>query len=448
MLGAFALSGAWLLTSRGLKRTIAQAANIKTTINDAFAQPFQLEQMIRITFVTGAGKLSRQKYDDKAMQTLTAALRDLGYAEDRGASCVNECGGSYKTQHDTGKNLFTVVVFPRLAEQDGGQAGGEGGSSPSDEYPIPFPLVEGTPVHTVLLASEETFGKMAPSMCPSWSEKKMVSEVLKMALETVEAMDRKLITGTPLSDDENAFYDEVGGATSTKAKEESVRKLMHHQVESGALTQHEIEHLVAMVQEKIDGFDSEIDAALQRSQEKKVAKLKALKEKADARKRMLEGHAAQPPQKLKHEAQIAKLKKQLQPLLKLEASTKGRLLTMKETKELAAKDDIVQEISDLEEASRGWFEDEETFQVRLDASRKRLAAGAGSTAKAASGGKGKKPGTGSRTVGSGSTTWLTPGGLAAKQAALGKKAAAKKPKPKSSGGVFAAMMMDSDSDSD
>ena len=70
--------------------------------------------MIRITFVVGGGKLSRQKYDEKAMQTVTLALRELSFVEDRGASCVNECGGCYKTQHDTAKNVFTVVVFPRL----------------------------------------------------------------------------------------------------------------------------------------------------------------------------------------------------------------------------------------------------------------------------------------------------------------------------------------------
>eukprot|EP01083_Nonionella_stella_P044777 120443_1 len=199
------------------------ASNISGTIKDAFSQPFQLDEMIRITFVTGAGKLSRQRYDDKAMQTLAAALKQLDYVEDRGASCVKECGGCYKTQHDTGKNLFTVVVFPRLVEQGGDQdghggGGAYGGSPSSDEYPIPFPLVEGTPVHTVLMASDDTFGKMAPSMCPSWSEKKMASEILKLAMECVETMDKKLMTGTPLSDHENEFYDSVGGVASIGAK--------------------------------------------------------------------------------------------------------------------------------------------------------------------------------------------------------------------------------------
>ena len=64
--------------------------------------------MIQITFITGAGKLRQSEYDDKAMLTLTLPLRQFDYMEDQGASCVNECGGLYKTQHDTSKNLLTA----------------------------------------------------------------------------------------------------------------------------------------------------------------------------------------------------------------------------------------------------------------------------------------------------------------------------------------------------
>ena len=149
---------------------------------------------------------------------------------------------------------------------------------------------------------------------------------------------------------------------------------------------------------------------------------------------------------LEKEAQITKLNKQLKPLLKLEQSSKGRLLRMKESKELGIMEDILEEISELEEASCGWFEDGEAFHVRLEASRKKNAAVASNSTKAASSGKGKKPGTGSRSA---NTTFVTPGGLAAKQTALGKKAAAKKKsKARSNGGSAFAAMMDSDSDSD
>jgi hypothetical protein len=415
--------------------------------------------MIRITLVVGAGKLSRSKYDDRAMISVTSTLKQLGYVEDRGASCVIECGGCYKTQHDTGKNLFTVVVFPRLAgrhSNSGGGGGGGGGaqaSSPSSEYPIPIPLAEGTPVHTILLASEETFGKMVPSICPSWSEKKMCSEVLNLAIETVQAMDAKLISGAPLTDDENSYYDAVGGAASIGTKVECLRKIMQEQVEGGLLTRHELERLLMQVEEKIDILDSDIDRATQDAREKEAVRLTAQKERAEDRRRMLGGHKPRPPHPLKHEARIAKLRNALAPLLKLEQITKGRLLTIQETRELAAKDDMLGEISELEESSRGMFEEDDAFEVRLMANRGKRqssAAGGSSAAKAAApGGGGKKPaGTtgGSRSA---NAAWLAPGGLAAKQTALGKKAAsANKSKPKTPGGVFAAMMIDSDSDGD
>ena len=81
-------------------------ATISQNIEAAFAEPFPLKDMIRITFITGAGKLARQKYDDGAAKAVTSALRKLGYEEDHAASCVNECGGSYKLQHDTGKYWY------------------------------------------------------------------------------------------------------------------------------------------------------------------------------------------------------------------------------------------------------------------------------------------------------------------------------------------------------
>jgi hypothetical protein len=91
----------------------------------------------------------------------------------------------------------------------------------------------------------------------------------------------------------------------------------------------------------------------------------------------------------------------------------------------------------LQQASRGWFESDEAFDARLLASRKAVAATA----------KTKKSSTKSTKVASGgslpaSAKWVVPGG------ARGKKTAAAKPKSQAprGGGVFAAMMMDSDSD--
>lgn len=96
-------------------------------------------------------------------------------------------------------------------------------------------------------------------------------------------------------------------------------------------------------------------------------------------------------------------------------------------------------ISASQESSRGWFESDEAFQARVEASRaeweaknkkatKKKPAGAGGSGKSA------LPAT---------TKWVTPG---ARTGGAWSKPAAKKKAP-SAGGVFAAMMMD-DSDSD
>ena len=56
---------------------------------------------------------------------------------------------------------------------------------------------------------------------------------------------------------------------------------------------------------------------------------------------------------LKHEQAIVKLRRELIPLQQLEA-TKGRLLTMAETKKVGAIPDLIDEIEQLENDSRAW----------------------------------------------------------------------------------------------
>ena len=55
-----------------------------------------------------------------------------------------------------------------------------------------------------------------------------------------------------------------------------------------------------------------------------------------------------PPHRLRHEAEIHKLRLELQPLKNLEDGAKGRLLSVKETQALARKDEILEEIAKLE----------------------------------------------------------------------------------------------------
>ncbi|KAL7463563.1 hypothetical protein ACHAXS_010731 [Conticribra weissflogii] len=456
------------------------AASLGRIISSAFSSPFPSQTnaagTIRLTFVVGAGKHSRQKYDDKAMQVVTTALKkECGYEEDRGASC----GGTFKTQHDTGKNVFTVVVFPRVEGGDvdenerlqphpeGEETNDDATANASEQpYPLELPLREGTPQHAVLLASEDTFRRMiAPpssdGVCPSWTEKKHCHRLLQNALDTLRIMDGHLLRGAPLSDRDQQFYDEVGGTPAIESKCDFLKRCMHTQVEEGKLTSSERETLLRQVKEKITHLNDELKAALSHvSREKPNARAVRLQlEKAEARKVMIERHPARSPidlHPLKHQAQIRQLRKKLQPLKKLEQSAKGRLLTVKETRELSAKDEIEREIRELEENSRGWFEGDDEFETRLKLARAQFDSSSSSSS-SSSAKSGNKSGNGGAANAKGkartamtTTNWLSPGGLAAKQAALGKKAVASKTKKTNGGGggVFAAMMLDSDSDSD
>lgn len=408
--------------------------NITLTITDAFSEPLPLSEMIRITFITGAGKLGRQKYGENAAKTLTSALRALGYEEDRAASCVVECGGTFKSQHDTGKNLKTIVVFPKIigiVDAGGAHEGIENMNIAGGESL----LEEGSPEHMIALSSQAVFVRMLQSKCQSWAQKKGCLKSLEHIKVIVGNLDSKLMSGTPLSEPEQELYDSVSMDLLIE-KESCTRKEMHTHVETGRITYAERDTLRSQVEERLKTIDDELDAAS--GKPKKTEKLKLTKEKAIARQKMLQDIQPKAPHRLKNEPQIAKLRAEMRPLQKLEEYAKGRLLSVKETTALARKEEILEEIANLEDASREWFEEDSAFEARLNASR--AAAKAKEKKKkapvASSAGSGYK----AKPV----SSWVTPG-------ATKKKLPAKptaKSRSNAGGSVFSAMMMDSDSDSD
>lgn len=306
--------------------------------------------MIRITFVTGAGKLARQKYDENAAKVLTTALRTLGFEEDRGASCVRECAGSFKLQHDTGKNLKTVVVFPRILDESVSQTpsndpNGTSSSSSSSSSSL-FP--KGSPKEMIAFSSMSTFQNMIKSQCPTWSQKKSCLAAIAEIKSITEEFEGKLLQGIPLSNAEQMLYDQVS-VHDLEQKQTHVRDQMHQQVDQGKITAKEKKQLLDQVKERLDTIDNELAEAKKLNQVKKVEKLQALQEKALARSEKLTAISPiQSPPPLKHAAEIFQLKSKLKPLLELEESSRGRLLSVSETQSLAQKEDILQEISQLE----------------------------------------------------------------------------------------------------
>ncbi|KNC79732.1 hypothetical protein SARC_07881 [Sphaeroforma arctica JP610] len=98
-------------------------AKLDKLIKDCFSTPIRNKGCCA-TFCIGGGKATRQKYDPMLQKYITASLISVGYEEDRGAS--KETPGKFKHQHDTGKNLIFMHVFPH-GEKD------PGGSNDADE---------------------------------------------------------------------------------------------------------------------------------------------------------------------------------------------------------------------------------------------------------------------------------------------------------------------------
>jgi hypothetical protein len=228
------------------------------------------------------------------------------------------------------------------------------------------------------------------------------------------------MNATPLNPSEQAFYDIVANLDD---KDAHVREELFHQVETGNITKFEQSLLLAQNAEKIATLTKEnkpTDKALQR-------------------KVMLEGIEPMEPHALKYEPEIYKLRKELVPLLALEKEARGRLLTLKETTTLGRKIEIDDEIAHLEDASRGWFEEDAVFESRLKASRTKFETKLKKKAMA------KMISIGADTKMKMNTKWLTP----QEQKAWAKKEAAKKKKNKQKGAsAFSSMIMDSSSDED
>lgn len=291
--------------------------------------------------------MGRQKYDADAAKAVTSALREMGFEEDRGASCVKECAGSFKLQHDTGKNLKTVVVFPRISEANGDNdedGGGDNAASSSNSATF-FP--KGSPKEMITMSSKSVFESMVKSRCPSWSQKKGCVAAISDIKNQLSELEQKLFNGTPLTYPEQTFFDSVS-SSDLDEKQNYVKDLMHQQVDNGLITIREKTQLLSQVKERLETIQAELNEASREKKAKKVEKLNIVKGKAEARKEKLTNIAPRPPHRLRHEAEIFKLRGELQPLLDLEDDTKGRLLSVKETQSLARKEDVLEEIVQLE----------------------------------------------------------------------------------------------------
>ncbi len=411
------------------------STTITQVVRDAFSSDFELDSggMIRITLVVGAGKGNRAKYDPAALKIVTTSLAAADYVEDRGASCVVESAGCFKFQHDTGKNLKTVVVFPKLAE---GRGSNSTASVPTSSSLLPPDSLE----FKIAVSTLPLFTNMLKFKFPSWSQKRTLLKLIDDALVgPLNKFDDILMRGGLLSEDESMLYEQC---VSVSEKKGLVKDSMSEQVQEGKLTSSEVDFLLDQVGSRMEELKSSKNA-IPKSLQERQAKLQSIAKNPIS------------PLPLKHHAALGKLWKQAAPLMYLNA-TGGKLLSPAETKKRGQLEDILCEIAELEESSRGLLEDDESYQERIQAYRRdlqqkygKLGSQKGSQKKKLTIGGGSSPSKGKQSAWNSTTKFHTPN-VGARGGGAWMDGKKKKGKVGSlnKGDLFGAMMADSDSDED
>ena len=328
-------------------------------MRDAFGAPQELPPgvpMVRHTFVIGGGKGCRQKFDKDLPKNITAALREIGFAEDKSADTSASSAGTFKRQHDTGANLIYCHVYPNVAHRGGGGGGGGGGVGEEEEEKgvgggggggggvMGLGDLMSRPMNLCVHAEMGTFRQMVAIEVTSWCQKKNLLTELADLTAQHAAITQKMIDREELSASEERLFElDVEGLGE---KITWLKKIMKQQVTKQALTANDVARLVAQVDEKL------ADAATGDKAKEKLA----------ARREMLSGIAAQ-ADNFKGRAELLRLYVKLYDIQK----AAGNAATVKQLTAIKGVEDM---IGPLEQGARGWFEEDTLVQQRLAKLRK------------------------------------------------------------------------------
>lgn len=418
----------------------------KDLINAAFSAPLLgPTKMIKITFVVGGGKLVRAKYSDDLPKWMIAALKEVGYSDDRSAAETFDSQGTFKQQHDTGQNLKYLIVYPHVACAN---AAAMGDGADANSAPA---IDESSPEYIVCASEIGTFRDIVSSKVASYQQKVALMKILQRKAEEFSTLEAKLCSGVMLSPSEQAVYDANSGSDAEKIT--WLQGEMKQMLERGHLSKEEKDDLLKTIAENMAHMREELAAAEKEGKAKKVEKLTEKLQKLTARKGTVE--AVEPKQlRLRHGDKIQALHMKVFPLNGLEDKSRSMGLTLADLRVLEQKPDLLAEIHSLENSSRGWFEEDATFEAKCAFEEKQAQAaynkrisGKKSSSSSGGGGGGKGGSTQGRTGGGGSssaTTWATVGKQTGGGVKTSRTAAAKK---NNLGGSFAAAF-GSDSDSD
>lgn len=428
------------LTSEQYDLTNYTQSRTHDLVVNAFSAPLDAPtEMIRCTFVVGGGKLVRSKYDDELPKWFTAALREIGFEEDRSAALDLSSQGTYKQQHDTGQNLKTIIVFPRVSCGDAKGSGAAASEASAARAP-------NSPEYIIAASELSTFSEVVATKAPSWSQKKKMLKVLQDACEQFKSVEAKLMRGEPLSPVEQSVYESNSGQDEQKVA--WLQSEIKGMVEKGQITSREKKEVIAQIDSNISALNSELDKARAEGKAKKVSALEERLAGLTEKKTAVSAVSPLTHHRLRLGDEILKLRMKLFTFAPLEEKQRMGGLTLAELKALEPKADIEANIAGLEQASRGWFDNEEDFQLSCDSEAKAAKAAFAAKNKAATA---KKKASSSGTSGSGTARPAARSGggsMAWETIGVKKKVAAPAPKAKTAGSYAAAFGGGDDSDSD
>lgn len=187
--------------------------------------------MVRFTFVVGGGKGCRRKFGADLQKFVVVALRDVGFVEDKSASCGPASAGCYKTQHDTAANLKYVHVFPRVKE-----------ALAAREDAAEQPLRDAPKSKMQICVESElaTFKKVVERKLQSWSQKKRVLDAFKRDIAALEECEDVLMKGESLSPSQKRMYESDVDVDLLRCKCKFLQARMQTHVSEHTLTANEV----------------------------------------------------------------------------------------------------------------------------------------------------------------------------------------------------------------
>jgi hypothetical protein len=357
-------------------------------INDCFGTPQTLPsdvEMVRHTFIIGGGKNVRGKYSSDLPKHITAALRDIGYSEDKGADISALSAGTFKRQHDTGANLIYCHVFPTVVPKPagGGEQKGNGNDNEANDSAVGLSDMVSRPMNLCIHAEMPTFRSMVEIEVKRWCQKKNLLDGMVELVKKHQKITEKLVNREALNDSEQRVFEL--DAEDLKDKATWLKTIMKQQVGKKDLTDWDLARMILQLDEKLANAP----------EDKKLLQRKAMLESTPPR-----------PLSFKGRDQLLPLYVKLFDIQK----SAGTSASVKQLTAIKATEDL---IGPLESGSKGWFENDECVVKRLDqlkarARKMKPAQQKKKGGKSASGSRsGRTNGGRARKVGTGAGGWST-----------------------------------------